>query len=98
MIYLYHEVGYPTEEVAMPVLKEYDTKLDSKNRVTVRKPRFEHYHVIEFDDGHIELKPRVLIDPNLISANTLKMMDLSIENFKKDAVSNPIDLSEFRED
>lgn len=82
----------------MPVLKEYDTKLDSKNRVTVRKPRFEHYHVIEFDDGHIELKPRILIDPNLISTNSLKMMDLSMENLKKGTVSEPIDLSDFGEE
>lgn len=81
----------------MTVLKEYDTKLDSKNRVTVRKPRFDHFHVVEFDDGHIELQPRVLIDPNLLSMNTLKMMDSSVENLKKGKVSKPIDLSQFGE-
>lgn len=81
----------------MTVLKEYDTKLDSKNRVTVRKPRFDHFHVIEFDDGHLELRPRVLIDPNLLSSNTLKTMDSSIENLKKGKVSKPIDLTQFGE-
>ncbi len=79
----------------MTVLKEYDTKLDAKNRVTVRKPQFDRFHVIEFDDGHIELRPRVLIDPNLVSANTLRTMDSSIENLKQGKVSKPIDLSQF---
>ena len=82
----------------MTVLKEYDTKLDTKNRLTVRKARFDHFHVVEFDDGRIELRPRILIDPNLLSKNTLVMMDESIENLKQGKVSKPIDLSEFDED
>ena len=82
----------------MAVLKEYDTKLDTKNRLTVRKARYEHFHVIEFDDGHIELRPRVLIDPNILSKNTFGMMDRAIENFKQGKVSVPINLSEFDED
>jgi len=81
----------------MPILKEYDTKLDTKNRLTVRKSRYDHFHVIEFDDGRIELRPRVLIDPNLLSANVLKTMDKSIENLKKGKVSKAIDLTQFDE-
>jgi len=82
----------------MPILKEYDTKLDTKNRFTVRKARYDQFHVVEFDDGRIELSPRVLIDPNLLSENTFGMMDKSIENLKQGKISKPINLSEFDED
>lgn len=78
----------------MTLVKEYNTNLDSKNRLTVRKPDYTHYHVMEFEDGHIELLPRVLVDPNLISENSLKMMDKSMQNYKKDTVSAPIDFSD----
>jgi hypothetical protein len=88
-------VGNPTGEVNMTVLKEYDTKLDTKNRLTVRKAQYDHFHVIEFDDGHIELRPRVLVDPNIFSKNTLVMMDQAISNLKEGKTSAPIDLSEF---
>lgn len=81
----------------MTILKEYDTKLDTKNRLTVRKARFDHFHVVEFDDGHIELRPRILIDPNMLSKNTLGMMDQAMDNFKQGKVSVPIDLSEIDE-
>lgn len=77
------------------VIKQYDTKVDSKNRLTIRNSNFDYYHVVVFDDGKIELQPRVLVDPEYISKNTLKMMDESIENIKKDNVSESIDLSEF---
>ena len=36
-------------------------------------------------------------EPSEVSANTLKMMDESIENMKKGKVSPPLDLSEFVE-
>ncbi|MGL1891642.1 MAG: hypothetical protein OCD02_08445 [Spirochaetaceae bacterium] len=77
------------------VLKQYDTKLDSKHRITVRGANYDYYHVIEFEDGKIELQPRILIDPQTISSNTLVMMDSSIKNLKENNVSDPIDLSEF---
>lgn len=77
------------------VMKQYDTKLDSKHRLTVRGANFDYYHVIEFEDGKIELQPRVLIDPQSISSNTLTMMDSAIKNLKNNKVSDPIDLSVF---
>jgi hypothetical protein len=77
------------------VMKQYDTKLDSKHRLTVRGSNYDYYHVIEFDNGKIELQPRVLIDPETISSNTLNMMDSAINNLKNNKVSEPIDLSEF---
>lgn len=80
------------------VLKEYDTKIDSKNRFTVRGAKYDYYHVMEYNDGRIEMIPRVLVDPTLISANTVKMMDKSVENLKKGKVSAPIDFSKYLED
>ncbi len=77
------------------VIKQYDTKVDSKNRLTIRDSNFNYYHVVVFDNGTIELQPRVLVDPEYISKNTLSMMDDSIENYNNNNVSDPIDFSEF---
>lgn len=77
------------------VIKQYDTKVDSKNRLTIRDSNFDYYHVVVFDNGTIELQPRVLVDPEYISINTLEMMDESIKNLEKGNISEPIDLSEF---
>ena len=78
-------------------VKEYNAKLDSKRRITLRRVPFEYYHVIEYDDGRIVLEPRELSAPFQVSANTLAMMDESVNNMKTGAVSAPIDLSEFSE-
>jgi hypothetical protein len=79
-------------------MKQYDTKLDSKHRFTLRGANFDYYHVIEFKDGKIELHPRVLVEPQTISSNTLSMMDSSIKNLKDNNVSDSIDLSEFTDE
>lgn len=80
------------------ILKEYDTKIDSKNRFTIRGAKYDYYHVMEFNDGRIEMIPRVLVDPSLISVNTLEMMDKSVENLKNRKVSEPIDFDKYKED
>ncbi len=77
------------------VVKQYDTKVDSKNRFTIRGSKFDYYHVTEFNDGHIELVPRVLVDPTVISRNTLNMMDQSVENLKSSKVSDSVDFSKY---
>lgn len=79
------------------IIKQYDTKIDSKNRFTIRGANFDYYHVTEFNDGHIELVPRVLVDPSVISKNTLNMMDKSVENLKDGKVSDPVDFSKYLE-
>ena len=71
-------------------LKEYDAKIDSKKRISIRNAQFDYYHVDELDDGTIVLSPRVLVDPFDISKNTLGMMDESIKNLKNGKVSNPV--------
>ena len=78
-------------------IREYDAKLDSKNRLTLRDAGYEYYHVTILSDQRIVLEPRVLTSPFEVSANTLRMMDSSVENMKKGSVSPALDLSEFRE-
>ena len=74
---------------------EYDAKVDAKKRITIRNANYNYYHVREMESGVILLEPRELRVPFQISANTLAMMDKSIQNFKAGNVSAPIDLSDF---
>ena len=78
-------------------IREYDAKLDSKKRLTLRDAGYEYYHVTVLSDQRIVLEPRVLTSPFEVSAITLRMMDSSVENMKKGSVSPTLDLSEFRE-
>ena len=78
-------------------IREYDAKLDSKKRLTLRDAGYEYYHVTVLPDQRIVLEPRVLTSPFEVSANTLRMMDSSVGNMKKGSVSPALDLSEFRE-
>jgi hypothetical protein len=56
----------------MATVKEYDAKLDSRKRITIRDAEYDHYHVREFEDGRIVLEPRVLVAPNPVTAKTLR--------------------------
>ena len=56
----------------MGTVKEYDAKLDARNRLTIRDAGYEHYHVQELEDGTVVLKPRVLVSPTLLTAETLR--------------------------
>ena len=78
-------------------VREYDAKLDSKKRITLRYAVFDYFHVSEMEDGRIVLEPRELVKPFSVSANTLAMMDASVENLKNKRVSKKLDLSEFEE-
>ena len=78
-------------------VREYDAKIDSKKRVTLRNTVFEYYHVQEMSDGVIILEPRELTAPFQVSANTLSMMDEAVNNMKRGVVSEAVDLSAFKE-
>ena len=78
-------------------MREYDAKLDSKNRITLRNAIFDYFHVFEMQDGIIILEPRELVKPFSVSANTLNMMDESVANFINKKVSKKLDLSEFED-
>ena len=82
----------------MNIVKEYEAKLDSKHRITIRGSDYQYFRVKQYGDGHLELLPRVLVDPKEISENTLQMMDKSIENLKKGKVSEAIDLDSINEE
>ena len=83
--------------LAQNPIREYDAKIDSKRRITLRSSLFEYYHVIELENGAILLEPRELTVPFQVSANTLSMMDKSIENLNSGIVSAAIDLSGFED-
>lgn len=70
----------------------YNGKIDSKKRITIRNPKYEYYNVTEHENGIIVLEPRELVPPFELSKNTLNMMDKSVENIKKGKVSDPIKL------
>ena len=82
----------------MPALavRSYDSKLDSKRRITLRAASYEYYHVEEYPDGRIVLEPRELTKPFEVSQNTLAMMDESMENYKAGNVGEPIDFSAYK--
>lgn len=76
----------------MEKIISYNSKIDSKKRITIRNPKYEYYNVTEHENGIIVLEPRELVSPLEISKNTLSMMDESVENIKKGKVSKPIKL------
>ena len=76
-------------------IREYDAKLDSKKRITLRNAVFDYFHVTEMEDGRVVLEPRELVEPFRVSSNTLAMMDAAVENMKNAKVSEKLDLSEF---
>ena len=78
-------------------IREYDAKVDSKKRLTLRESPYEYYHVEHFSDGRIMLQPRELVEPFHVSANTLSMMDKSMESIKEGKAGAAINLSKFEE-
>lgn len=88
-----------TQEVmkVSTAIREYDAKVDSKKRLTLRESPYEYYHVEHFPDGRIMLQPRELVEPFRISGNTLGMMDKSMENIRNGKAGKAVDLSKFEE-
>jgi hypothetical protein len=82
--------------MATSVLSQYTAHLDTKKRLTIRGALAEFFAVKVFTDGHVLLEPRVLVDPNVVSKRTLRMMDQSAANLKKRVVSPVIDLKKYR--
>lgn len=75
----------------MTAILEYDAKTDSRHRITLPKTRFEHYHLVQFEDGRILLEPRELVAPPAVSSRTLRMMDWAIERMEAGEVAGPVD-------
>lgn len=81
----------------MEAVREYDTRLDTKKRLTLRGADFEYYHVIVMENGTILLEPRELTTPFQVSIKTLTMMDEAVNNMKNGMVSEAINLSDFED-
>ena len=61
-------------------IKEYDVKLDAKKRITIRRPLYSYYHVVEHPDGVITLEPRELIKPSSLAIDEEELLDKIREN------------------
>ncbi len=75
---------------------EYTAVIDNKKRLTIRGAKHSHYAVQVFKDGKIVLNPRILVDPNIIPKSTLKIIDNSVANMKKDKISKPLNLKKYK--
>jgi len=79
------------------IIQEYDTKLDNKRRCVIRgADSFDRYHVKVFSNGKIEMTPRVLVNPEELSENTLRMIYSSVKNLKKGKVGTAVDFDKLR--
>ena len=78
-------------------IKEYDAKIDSKKRLTLRESPFEYYHVEHFSDRRIVLQPRELVEPFRVSESALEMMDKSMNNVNEGKAGKAVDVSKFKE-
>jgi DNA-binding transcriptional regulator/RsmH inhibitor MraZ len=74
---------------------EYTVSVDAKKRVTIKGAKFRHYAVQIYKDGKVVLRPRVLVDPNIIPKSTLKIIENSVSNMKKGKVSKPLNLKKY---
>lgn len=71
---------------------------DAKNRISLRGTKFKYFNVKALSDGSYMLEPRMLVPPSAIPADTLKMLERSVEQLKKGKASAPIDLASFAGD
>jgi len=79
------------------VLQEYDAKLDSKRRCVVHGIRsFDRFHVKVFNNGTIEMTPRVLAGPEELSVKTLRMIYGSIRGLKQGKSGSAVDFKKYK--
>jgi hypothetical protein len=76
------------------VVREYDVKVDSKRRLTLRRSEYTYWHAKEFDDGRVLLEPREIRAPETISARVLEHMDEAVRQMMQGNVGDEFDLSE----
>lgn len=71
------------------ILSEKDIRLDSKHRVTVRKPLAEHYRMKQYDDGRVLLEPM-----ELVSRKTLEEMEKAVALVKKGVEGTAVNMDQ----
>jgi hypothetical protein len=79
------------------VVAEYDVKRDDRKRITLRRPRYEYYHAVEYADGRVLLEPRELCAPNTVSRRTWSDIEQGIKNLEQGLVGDEFDLSEVQD-
>lgn len=71
------------------ILTEADVRLDSKHRVTVRRPLSDHYRMKMYDDGTVVLEPM-----ELVSKKTLAEIEKAISLVKEGVPGDPVDMKQ----
>lgn len=79
------------------VVAEYDVKRDDRKRITLRKPKFEYYHAIEYADGRVLLEPRELREPVTLSRRTWDDIETGIHNMEQGRVGDEFELDELQD-
>lgn len=64
-------------------VKQYDARIDSKKRITLRGAQTEYFHVSEHDDGTIILSPRTLVHPDQVSEAYKKIRSIHGDSLDK---------------
>lgn len=85
----------PQESIMEKIVKEYDAKIDSKKRLTIRGTEYDYFHIKHYKNGSILLEPRVLVEPK-ISKETLEMIEESVDNYREGKISKPVDVSKYK--
>ncbi|MCD8286514.1 MAG: hypothetical protein LUD50_04755 [Clostridia bacterium] len=81
----------------MEAVRRYLAHLDHKKRITLRGAAYEYYECTEYDNGCILLVPRVVSVPEGISPETLADIDRSMQNYSKGIVSEPADITRYKD-
>lgn len=70
------------------IVKQYNAKVDSKKRITLRDSKYEYYSVTTYDDGSIALEPKVLVSKDSITRDEAYEAFLKLrENAKKNGTA-----------
>ncbi len=76
------------------IVKEYQTPIDSRKRITIRGDAAAYYNVKQYENGVIIMEPRELVRPDSISEKSLEVIYSSVQNLKEGKVSDDFDLDE----
>ncbi len=67
------------------IVKQYDAKVDSKKRITLRDAKYDYYSVTTYDDGSVSLEPKMLVSNKTISTEQILK---TVEMIRKQAIEN----------
>lgn len=90
------------EKISMVAPKR--VSVDSSRRITLKGskadkvPMFDDYRIYYLEDGTVILRPLVVTEPeNVIKPATMKMLNKSVENFKKGKVGKAFNRADFQD-